>query len=76
MAENFDVFDFELFFDQIATIDALDRGPDGRVAPTPTATNASDPRAGQTPILSALNPRWWRSVSRSTSSGWGRAGTE
>ncbi len=35
MAENFDVFDFELSSEEIATIDALDRGPSGRVGPDP-----------------------------------------
>ncbi len=35
MAENFDVFDFELSTEEIAKIDALDRGPDGRVGPDP-----------------------------------------
>ena len=35
MAENLDVFDFELSTEEIATIDALDRGPSGRVGPNP-----------------------------------------
>ena len=35
MAENLDVFDFELTADDVATIDALDRGADGRVGPNP-----------------------------------------
>jgi 2,5-diketo-D-gluconate reductase A len=35
MAVNLDVFDFELTDEQIAAIDALDRGPDGRVGPDP-----------------------------------------
>ncbi len=35
MAENLDVFDFELTDEQIAAIDALDRGADGRVGPNP-----------------------------------------
>lgn len=35
MAENFDVFDFELSQNHMARIDALDRGPDGRVGPDP-----------------------------------------
>ena len=33
--ENLDVFDFELTDEQIAAIDALDRGADGRVGPNP-----------------------------------------
>jgi 2,5-diketo-D-gluconate reductase A len=35
MAENFEVFDFELSSEEITAIDALDRGPDGRVGPNP-----------------------------------------
>jgi 2,5-diketo-D-gluconate reductase A len=35
MAENLDIFDFELTNEQIAAIDALDRGADGRVGPNP-----------------------------------------
>jgi 2,5-diketo-D-gluconate reductase A len=35
MAENRAVFDFELTLEEIATIDALDRGADGRVGPDP-----------------------------------------
>ena len=37
MAENLDVFDFELTDEQIAAVDALDRGADGRVGPDPDA---------------------------------------
>ncbi len=35
MRENADLFDFELTDDQVATIDGLDRGPDGRRGPNP-----------------------------------------
>jgi 2,5-diketo-D-gluconate reductase A len=35
MAENLDVFDFELTAEQVAAIDALDQGADGRVGPDP-----------------------------------------
>jgi 2,5-diketo-D-gluconate reductase A len=35
MEENFALFDFELAPDEVAAIDALDRGPDGRVGPDP-----------------------------------------
>jgi 2,5-diketo-D-gluconate reductase A len=35
MAENFNVFDFELSSYEIAAIDALDRRADGRVGPVP-----------------------------------------
>jgi 2,5-diketo-D-gluconate reductase A len=35
MAENLDIFDFELTADQIAAIDALDQGADARVGPDP-----------------------------------------
>ena len=35
MAENIDIFDFELSTAEIAAIDALDRGPTGRVGPNP-----------------------------------------
>jgi 2,5-diketo-D-gluconate reductase A len=35
MAENFDVFGFELSAGEVSTIDALDRGPAGRVGPNP-----------------------------------------
>jgi 2,5-diketo-D-gluconate reductase A len=35
MRQNLDVFDFALTADQTATIDALDRGPDGRVGSHP-----------------------------------------
>jgi 2,5-diketo-D-gluconate reductase A len=35
MAENLDVFDFELTDGEMAAIDALDRGEDGRVGPHP-----------------------------------------
>jgi 2,5-diketo-D-gluconate reductase A len=35
MAENLDVFDFELTNEQIVAIDALDQGVDGRVGPNP-----------------------------------------
>jgi len=34
-AENFDGFDFKLSTEEIAAIDALDRGPEGRVGPNP-----------------------------------------
>jgi 2,5-diketo-D-gluconate reductase A len=33
--ENIDVFDFELTAEEMASIDALDRGPSGRVGPDP-----------------------------------------
>ncbi|PZT93637.1 MAG: oxidoreductase, partial [Gordonia sp. (in: high G+C Gram-positive bacteria)] len=33
--ENFALFDFELDSDAVATIDALDKGEDGRVGPNP-----------------------------------------
>ncbi|HLS61837.1 MAG TPA: aldo/keto reductase [Ruania sp.] len=36
MAENIAVFDFELSEAEMAAIDALDRGPDGRVGPHPS----------------------------------------
>jgi 2,5-diketo-D-gluconate reductase A len=35
MEENLNIFDFELTPEQIATIDALDEGPDGRIGPNP-----------------------------------------
>lgn len=35
MAENLDIFDFALTDDELAAIDKLDRGPDGRVGPNP-----------------------------------------
>ena len=35
MAENLDIFDFELTSEQVGAIDALDRGADGRVGPLP-----------------------------------------
>jgi len=35
MRENQRLFDFELTDDQMAAIDALDRGPDGRIGPNP-----------------------------------------
>jgi 2,5-diketo-D-gluconate reductase A len=35
MAENFDIFDFELSSEEIAAIDRLDRGASGRVGPDP-----------------------------------------
>jgi 2,5-diketo-D-gluconate reductase A len=35
MRENMQVLDFELTADQVAAIDALDRGPSGRVGPNP-----------------------------------------
>jgi len=35
MTENFSLFDFELDDDQVAAIDALDRGEDGRTGPNP-----------------------------------------
>jgi 2,5-diketo-D-gluconate reductase A len=35
MAENLDVFDFELTNEQVAAIDALDDGAGGRVGPNP-----------------------------------------
>ena len=35
MAENLDVFDFELTAEQVAAIDALDQDADGRVGPNP-----------------------------------------
>jgi 2,5-diketo-D-gluconate reductase A len=35
MAENIDVFDFELNGEEIAAIDGLDRGESGRVGPNP-----------------------------------------
>jgi 2,5-diketo-D-gluconate reductase A len=35
MTENIDIFDFELSPEEIAAIDALDRGPHGRVGPNP-----------------------------------------
>lgn len=35
IAENFDLFDFELDADDIERIDALDRGPAGRIGPNP-----------------------------------------
>ncbi len=50
MAENFDVFSFELSAEQMGAIDGLDRGEDGRVGPHPD-TFAWIPSA-QTP-----NPR-------------------
>ncbi|QYJ02929.1 aldo/keto reductase [Nocardioides panacisoli] len=34
-AQNFDVFDFELSADQMATIDGLDQGAEGRIGPDP-----------------------------------------
>lgn len=35
MRENAAIFDFELTADQMATIDGLDRGEDGRRGPNP-----------------------------------------
>ncbi|MFW7413537.1 aldo/keto reductase [Demequina sp. SO4-18] len=35
MEENFQIFDFELTQEQMEQIDALDRGPEGRVGPDP-----------------------------------------
>lgn len=35
MAENIDVFDFQLDADEITAIDALDKGESGRVGPNP-----------------------------------------
>jgi 2,5-diketo-D-gluconate reductase A len=35
MEENLNVFDFELSAEEIATIDALDKGANGRVGPNP-----------------------------------------
>ena len=35
MAENLDIFDFALTSDQVAAIDGLDQGADGRVGPDP-----------------------------------------
>ena len=35
MAENLTVFDFELSAEEIAAIDALDKGESGRVGPNP-----------------------------------------
>ena len=35
MAENLRVFDFELADDEMAAVDRLDRGEDGRVGPHP-----------------------------------------
>lgn len=35
MVENFQIFDFALTDEQMAQIDALDRGPEGRVGPDP-----------------------------------------
>lgn len=39
MEENLALFDFELAPDDVAAIDALDRGPDGRVGPDPDTFN-------------------------------------
>lgn len=38
--ENFDIFDFELTADQVATIDTLDKGEAGRNGPNPDTFNA------------------------------------
>ena len=35
MAQNFAIFDFELTTEEIASIDALDKGEGGRVGPNP-----------------------------------------
>jgi 2,5-diketo-D-gluconate reductase A len=35
MRENFDIFDFSLDLDEVAAIDALDRGEEGRTGPNP-----------------------------------------
>jgi 2,5-diketo-D-gluconate reductase A len=35
MAENINVFDFDLSSEQMSTIDALDKGEAGRVGPNP-----------------------------------------
>ena len=35
MRDNIHVFDFELTAQEVAAIDALDRGPDGRNGPNP-----------------------------------------
>ncbi|WP_323792544.1 aldo/keto reductase, partial [Nocardioides sp.] len=37
MAENFDIFDFELSVDEVAEITALDQGESGRMGPNPDA---------------------------------------
>jgi 2,5-diketo-D-gluconate reductase A len=39
MEENLALFDFELAPDDVAAVDALDRGPDGRVGPDPDTFN-------------------------------------
>ena len=39
MAENFDIFDFELSVDEVAEITALDQGEAGRVGPNPGAVD-------------------------------------
>ncbi len=41
MAENFAIFDFELSEQDMAAIDALDLGPDGRVGPDPNVFDAA-----------------------------------
>lgn len=49
MEENIDVFDFELSAEEAASIDALDRGPSGRIGPDPDTfggcAGAGTPRA-------------------------------
>ena len=40
MEENLKVFDFELSSDEMAAIDALDRGEKGRVGPHPDTFDA------------------------------------
>jgi 2,5-diketo-D-gluconate reductase A len=35
MVENLDVFDFELSDEEVAAIDALDKGEGGRMGPNP-----------------------------------------
>jgi hypothetical protein len=53
-AENVDVFDFEPSTEQVAALDALDRGPDGRVGPdldtSGHLTTPSGPASGQTTV--------------------------
>jgi hypothetical protein len=41
MEENRNVFDFELYAEEMAAIDALDKGEGGRVGPTPTHSSGS-----------------------------------
>jgi diketogulonate reductase-like aldo/keto reductase len=66
IAENFDVFDFELSDEQIAAVDALDTG--SAAAPTPTAS-PSRTSAKRSPRRRYPRPKWPASTSPRRSHG-------